>query len=85
MFRVKVSEQSAEKLKGLDKWLSAMLIAWIEKNLSKTTNPRAYGKSMFKKDNRFWQYRLGEFRILAIIYDDSRLILLANINSNDTL
>lgn len=85
MFRIKVSEQSVKKIKEMDQWLSAMLIAWIEKNLSKCANPRLFGKSMFKKDNRFWQYRLGEYRLLAIIYDDSKLIVLTDLNHNDTL
>lgn len=85
MFRVKVSEQSVEKLKGMDKWLAAMVVAWIRKNLSKCVNPRIFGKSMFKKDNRFWQYRLGDFRLLAIIYDDSKLVVLTDINYNDTI
>lgn len=85
MFKVKVSKQSIDKFKGMDESLSAMLIAWIRKNLSQTINPRIFGKSMFKKDNRFWQYRLGDFRLLAIIYDDSRLIVLTDINYNDSL
>lgn len=85
MFRIKVSEQGVEKLKGLDKWLSAMLLSWIQKNLAKCSNPRIFGKSLFKKDNRFWQYRLGDFRLLGIIYDDSKLVVLTDINYNDTI
>ncbi len=84
MFRVKVSEKTANKLANMDKWLAAMLLAWVHKNLSKSTNPRSIGESMFKKDNRFWQYRLGDYRLLAIIYDDNRLIVLTDINYHDT-
>lgn len=85
MFKIKVSEQSVDKIKGMDKWLSALLIAWIKGNLAMCSNPRVFGKALFKKDNRFWQYRLGEYRLLAIIYDDSRLIVLTDINQGDAL
>ncbi len=85
MFRIKISEQTADKLRGMDKWVAAMIVAWIKKNLSKCVNPRSLGKSMFKKDNRFWQYRIGDFRLLAIIYDDSKLVVLTDINYSDTI
>ena len=83
MFRIKVSEQSVDKLKEMDRGLSSMIMAWMHKNLSKCINPRRFGKSMFKKDNRFWQYRLGDLRLLAIIYDDNKLVVITDINHND--
>jgi len=85
VFRIIASKESVEDLKCMDKWLAAMLMAWMQKNLTNCVNPRNFGKPMFKKDDRFWQYRFGRFRLLALIYDDSKRIILAGINFNDTI
>lgn len=84
MFRIKISEQYIDSVKGVDPYHSAMIQAWIQRNILRNNNPRSFGKSLFKKDNRFWQYRLGKYRVLAIIYDDSKVMVFANIHFDET-
>jgi mRNA interferase RelE/StbE len=85
VFKIKVSDQSMRALKEMDVWMAAMIISWLRKKLSKSTDPRKLGGALFKKDNRFWRYKLGDYRLLAIISDDSKLIILIDIKHHDNL
>ena len=75
MYRVKITEKALKSLKGLDKQIARMIIAWIEKNLEGTTDPRAKGKGLSHDKKGIWRYRVGNYRILTNIMDDELIIL----------
>lgn len=75
MYRVKISEKAIKSLKKLDKDIARMIIAWIEKNLEGTHNPREKGKGLSHNKKGIWRYRIGHYRVLANICDDELIIL----------
>jgi mRNA interferase RelE/StbE len=75
MYRVKISEKALRSLKNLDKQIARMIIAWIEKNLEGTNNPRDKGKGLSHDEKGIWRYRVGNYRILTNIIDDELIIL----------
>ena len=75
MYRVKISEKAIKSLKNIDKKIARMIIAWIEKNLEGTNNPRDKGKGLSHDKKGIWRYRVGNYRILANIIDDELIIL----------
>ncbi|MBQ9887249.1 MAG: type II toxin-antitoxin system RelE/ParE family toxin [Lachnospiraceae bacterium] len=56
-----------------------MIKAWIEKNLVGTSDPRAHGKGLTSNRSGQWRYRVGDYRILADIQDDTLIILVIDI------
>jgi mRNA interferase RelE/StbE len=60
---------------NLDKQIARMIIAWIQKNLEGTNNPREKGKGLSHNKKDIWRYRVGNYRILANIRDDELIIL----------
>lgn len=76
MYKVEISEKALKNLKQLDKSIARMLLAWIEKHLEGTGNPRIYGKGLSYDKKGIWRYRVGNYRILANIEDDRLIILL---------
>lgn len=75
MYRVKISEKAIKSLKNFDKQIARMIIAWIEKNLEGTNDPRKTGKGLSHDKKGIWRYRVGNYRILANIRDDELIIL----------
>ncbi len=75
MYRVKISEKAIKSLKKLDKEIARMIIAWIEKNLDGTNNPREKGKGLSHDKKGIWRYRIGHYRVLANIRDDELIVL----------
>lgn len=76
MYKVEISEKAIKNLKQLDKSIDRMLLAWIEKNLEGTDNPRIHGKGLSYEKKGIWRYRVGNYRILASIEDERLVILL---------
>ena len=52
-----------------------MIMAWIEKDLEGTSDPRKKGKGLAHDKKGIWHYRVCNYRILANIRDDKLIIL----------
>jgi mRNA interferase RelE/StbE len=65
-----VYDAGAEKaLRKMDKAISSMIYAWVEKHLVGTTNPRRYGRALSADLKGLWRYRVGDYRLIADIED----------------
>ncbi len=75
MFRVEFSEDALKSFKKMDKQIVTMIFAWISKHLEHCENPRIHGKGLAADKKGIWRYRVGEYRLLAHIFDDRLVIL----------
>ena len=78
-YRVIVSKSALKKLSKLDRPVREQIVAWMEKNLEGTTNPRLHGKPLTGDKREYWRYRVGSYRIIARIEDDVLVIVAADI------
>lgn len=73
-------EKSAQKsLKKMDKHLARLILSWVSKNLEGTDSPRIHGKKLVGNKSGQWQYRIGDYRLLANIEDETITILVLEI------
>ncbi|WP_161879341.1 type II toxin-antitoxin system RelE family toxin [Alkalibacterium sp. MB6] len=73
-------EKGAQKvLKKMDKNQALLIMAWIQKNLVNCTNPRQHGKGLTANRSGEWRYRIGEYRLIADINDETITILVLEI------
>ena len=56
-----------------------MITQWIKKHLMGCDNPRAFGKALVGNLKGYWRYRIGNYRLLAIIKDDELIIVAVEI------
>lgn len=63
----------------MDKRTSLLLLAWIRKHLHQCENPRAHGKSLEGTLKEKWRYRIGDYRLIAKISDETITLLILNI------
>jgi mRNA interferase RelE/StbE len=75
MYRVLFSEYAIKNFKKMDKHISIMIFAWISKHLEGCDNPRMHGKGLVADKKGIWRYRIGDYRLLAHIFDDRLVIL----------
>lgn len=79
-------EKAAQKaLKEMDRFQASMIISWIEKNLVGTDNPRRLGKELVANRSGEWCYRIGDYRLIANINDESVTILIVQIAHRSTI
>ncbi len=75
MYTVRITEKALQSLKKLDRQISRFILAWIQKNLEDTDNPRNKGKGLLYDKKGIWRYRVGDYRILVNIKDNELLVL----------
>lgn len=78
-YNVVYTKKAIKSLKKIDKAQQRLIIAWIEKNLIDTEDPRDLGKGLKGNLKAYWRYRVGNYRILADIEDDEIKIIVFNI------
>ena len=74
-YKIKFSDTTVKELRKLDK-PTTMKKLWLIQNLENTINPRQHEKSLTANYSGKWRYRVGNYRLLAEIYDAEILILI---------
>lgn len=78
-YHVEFTEKAKKFLKKLDKYTAKIITSWIRKNLEGCSDPRHTGKGLTSNRSGQWQYRVGDYRILADIQENKVLILVLDI------
>ncbi len=78
-YKVEFTERALKDIKKLDRHTAALILGWIRKNLENCENPRIHGKALTADRSGEWRYRVGDYRILAKIFDKKITILVLNI------
>ena len=78
-YSVAYTPQAARELKKLDKPTRALIFGWIEKNLVGCDNPRRHGKGLAANRSGQWRYRVGDYRLIAEIKDETVVILVLTV------
>lgn len=79
IYTVRFTERAKKDLKKLDRHTAALILGWIRKNLENCENPRQYGKGLTANRSGQWRYRVGDYRLLAQIEDNTITILILNV------
>lgn len=71
IYRVKLTAVARKQLRKMDRFDAKILATWIKNNLDGCADPRALGKALTANRSGEWRYRVGTYRILALIRDDT--------------
>ena len=73
-YQVEYTKSAVKQLKKMDRKIAALILSYIEDKLVDCENPRAYGKALIGDKKEIWRYRVGDYRILAMIEDEVLII-----------
>lgn len=79
MYKVEFAKRALKDLKKLDKQTAALILGWVRKNLDGCLDPRRHGKALTANRGGEWRYRVGDYRLLALIKDNIVTILILNV------
>ena len=74
-YRLLFSKRALKELKKMDKAVSALIFAWLKKNIDGAADPRAFGKALKGDKKEMWRYRIGDYRVLVNIEDENLTII----------
>lgn len=78
-YKVEFERNARKTLKKMDPHQARIIMAWIKKNLVDTENPRLHGKGLVANHSGEWRYRIGNYRLIADINDQTITILILEI------
>ena len=78
-YKVVYGKKAIKGLSKIDQGQRVIILAWIEKNLVDTNDPKKHGKALKGNLKEYWRYRIGDYRILADINDDQIQIIVFNV------
>ncbi|OJG08952.1 RelE/StbE family addiction module toxin [Enterococcus aquimarinus] len=66
-------------MEKMDKHQAMLILSWITKNLEGIDSPRIHGKGLVGIKSGQWRYRIGDYRLIANIDDETITILVLEI------
>jgi len=78
-YQVKFERDAQKALKKMDPHQARLIMAWIKKNLIGTDDPRRHGKGLVSNRSGEWRYRVGAYRLIADINDETITILILEV------
>lgn len=84
-YTVELTAKARKQLKKMDRFDARILATWIKNNLDGCENPRAFGKGLTANRSGEWRYRVGSYRILALIQDDIVTIEVFSVGRRDKI
>jgi mRNA interferase RelE/StbE len=75
LYRVVTTAKFDKQIRKLNKTVALRITDWLKDNVDSAANPRIHGKPLVGKLNGLWSYRIGVYRVLAVIQDDELLVL----------
>lgn len=79
IYKIEFSDIAFKECGKLDKYTQKLINAWIKKHIEFSENPRIIGKPLAGTKSGLWRYRVGDYRLLCLIKDDTLVILIIKI------
>ena len=74
-WKLRYSAKAEKQLSKLDAQQSRIIVAWLMKHINECEDPRAFGGPLTASFEGKWRYRIGSYRVLVDINDDSLVVL----------
>ena len=79
-WKIKVLPHTTRQLEKLDRQVQKRILGFLYKRLLPANNPRQFGKALTGRLNKYWSYRVGDYRIIADIQDHALTIIAISID-----
>jgi mRNA interferase RelE/StbE len=79
-WRIEFDPAAAKELAKLDKAVARRITAFLADRVSPLADPRTVGEALRGDEMvRYWKYRVGDYRIVAEIFDGRLVIVVVRI------
>ena len=75
-FQITWSYYAQKQYNKLDKTTQIAINKWIEEHLENCTDPKIYGKALQGNLKEYWRYRIGDYRLISEIQNNTLKILI---------
>ncbi len=76
---VNLEPRALAELKKLDRNAQKRIVSFLQERVSGEGHPRHHGKPLTGDKAGLWRYRIGKYRVVCQIEDDSRTVLVLRV------
>ncbi len=81
-WRIELSDLARKNLKQLDPQSAKRILSFLNDRLAMLDDPRSIGEALRgSKLGEFWKYRVGDYRIVSSIEDNSVRIIVVRVGN----
>lgn len=76
---IKFTRHAEKAILKLDKQIAKRILDYMEKRVACLDDPKTIGKSLVGNKAGLWRYRVGDYRIICNIEDESLTVLVLHV------
>lgn len=74
-WRVEISHTAENQISKLDRQTQISIVRYLRERLARLEDPRQSGKALHGEKKGLWRYRIGDYRLICDIRDDSKIVV----------
>jgi mRNA interferase RelE/StbE len=78
---IEYSNSARQVLRKLDRQIARRIVAFMDDRVAISDNPRNFGKALAGPLDRYWSYRVGDYRLVCEIHDAVLTILVIDLGN----
>ena len=78
-------ERALKELRRLDRVIQKQIIAYLDKRIATTSDPRRFGRQLTANLAGLWRYRVRDYRIICQIKDGVALVLVISVGHRKSI
>ena len=82
-WRIEFKPEAYKQFKKLDKAVQKELQAYFNEKLLRLKHPKLLGKALIGNYKSLWRYRIGRFRVICDLQENTMLILIIKVAKRD--
>lgn len=74
-WRVEITPTAGRQITKLDRHIQISIVRYLREHLERSEDPRRQGKALRGEKAGLWRYRVGDYRIICHLRDDSKTVV----------
>jgi len=74
-YGLRFTKKAQKQFNALEVYTQKRICDYLNKHVHGCENPRATGKRLSENMSDYWRYRIGDYRVIREIQDDSFVVL----------
>jgi mRNA interferase RelE/StbE len=76
---IEFSQTARRQIRRIDKLWQLRILQYLDAKVARRADPRSLGKPLRGDKHGFWRYRVGDYRIICQIEDNTLVILVVTL------
>lgn len=78
-WKIEWDDRARKELRKLDSFVQREILSYLRLRIMASNNPRVFGQSLSGDKAGLWRYRVGNYRIICKIEDDTLIVFVIGV------